>query len=120
MLGLTHTNLTSSQTHLTAGMGTSHLPAFSFLFCLTILDMTLACVCCSLSSRYAGTAPPSAGASADCLVFFSWWALMVFFICTFSLKRSLFVILALIPLSFLACSALFLGALASFFLFLSW
>ena len=55
----------SSETAATFGMGTDHLPAFSFRFCLIELERTLACDIPSRSSRYEGTASLSAGASPD-------------------------------------------------------
>lgn len=45
------------------------LTAFSFLFCLIMLERTLARDCPSLSSRYAGTAPSGVLSSFFCLVF---------------------------------------------------
>lgn len=45
------------------------LTAFSFLFCLIMLERTLARDCPSLSNRYAGTAPSGVLSSFFCLVF---------------------------------------------------
>merc|ERR1719447_889899 len=44
-------NTSDSDCALTVGIGTSHLPAFSFLFCFTMFEITLAWLCCSLVSR---------------------------------------------------------------------
>ena len=44
-------NISSSATGRTLGSGTSHFPAFSFLFCFTVLDSTLALDVCSRSMR---------------------------------------------------------------------
>lgn len=49
--------------------GEQKLTAFSFLFCLIMLDRTLARDCPSLSNRYAGTAPSGVLSSFFCLVF---------------------------------------------------
>merc|ERR1719244_805759 len=73
----------------TLGSGTSHFPAFSFLFCLIMLDSTLARDWPSLSSRYAGTAPSGVLSSFFCLVFLCSCILMVFFIWIFSACRCL-------------------------------
>ena len=66
-----------SDTPLTFGTGTSHLPAFSFLFCLIMLDRTLALLCPSLSNRYAGTAPSGTSSSSFFFVFLSSCILML-------------------------------------------
>lgn len=47
----TYLNTSTSETAFTLGIGTSHLPAFSFRFCLIIFDSTLARVWFSRSSR---------------------------------------------------------------------
>jgi hypothetical protein len=44
-------NISASVIGLTFSTGTDHLPAFSFLFCLTILVKTLEFLCCSRSMR---------------------------------------------------------------------
>ena len=44
-------NISSSATGLTLGIGTSHFPAFSLRFCLTVLLRTLARLTPSRSSR---------------------------------------------------------------------
>lgn len=51
----------------TLGIGTSHFPAFSFRFCLTVLLNTLALLTPSRSSKYAGTAPSGTASSLACL-----------------------------------------------------
>lgn len=97
-------------------MGTAHLPAFSLRFCLIELDSTLACDMPSRSSRYAGTASLSAGASAAlCLFSRSSCALMVFFISAFSAYRFLFSCFALMPRTFLAIALCLCPLRASFF-----
>mmetsp|Transcript_25737 Transcript_25737/g.76163 ORF Transcript_25737/g.76163 Transcript_25737/m.76163 type:complete len:321 (-) Transcript_25737:215-1177(-) len=77
-------NISSSATGRTFGSGTSHLPAFSFRFCLIVLLSTLALSTCSLSSRYAGTAFCGAPSSALCFLSFSSCIAIVFFISAFS------------------------------------
>lgn len=44
-------NISASDIGLTFSRGTFHLPAFSFLFCLTIFVKTFEFFCCSLSIR---------------------------------------------------------------------
>jgi hypothetical protein len=44
-------NISSSAIGFTFGIGTVHLPAFSFRFCLTVFDRIFARVTFSLSSR---------------------------------------------------------------------
>mmetsp|Transcript_13476 Transcript_13476/g.43015 ORF Transcript_13476/g.43015 Transcript_13476/m.43015 type:complete len:256 (+) Transcript_13476:113-880(+) len=80
-------NISASDTAPTLGMGTSHLPAFSFRFCFTVLLSTLARDTPSRSSRYAGTAPSGTFSSSACLLFRCWCKLMVFFMAAFSLYR---------------------------------
>ena len=87
----------SSAIGLTLGKGTSHLPAFSFRFCFTVFERTLLLEACSLSSRYAGTAP-FFGSSLDRLLpSDSACIARVFFIWIFSWYRFLAYSLPLIP-----------------------
>ena len=72
-------NISASVIGLTFSTGTDHLPAFSFLFCLTMLVRTLEFFCCYLSIKYVGMAPSSMS-STLLLAFFYSWALIVFFI----------------------------------------
>lgn len=70
----THTRspkITRHSSH-TFGIGTSHLPAFSLRFCLTVLLNTLARLTPSRSSKYAGTAPSGTASSLACLFVRSW------------------------------------------------
>mmetsp|Transcript_1815 Transcript_1815/g.3305 ORF Transcript_1815/g.3305 Transcript_1815/m.3305 type:complete len:232 (-) Transcript_1815:192-887(-) len=100
-------NTSSSATGFTRGRGTDHFPALSFLFCLIVFDRTFARLCNSLSSKYAGTAPSFTLASCSSssspflgpfrFFCFSAYIAIVFFICTFSLKRRRLCSLALIP-----------------------
>src|SRR5689334_15085397 len=60
-------NISSSETGLTLGIGTAHLPAFSFRFCLIVLLSTLALVTPSRSNKYAGTAPGWISSALACL-----------------------------------------------------
>lgn len=50
-------NISPSDSCFTVGSGTSHLPPFSFRFCLTELDSTLDRLVSLRSIRYAGTDP---------------------------------------------------------------
>ena len=72
-------NISASVMGFTFSTGTAHLPAFSLRFCLTMLVRILEFFCCSLSMRYAGTAPSSTF-STLLLEFFYSCSLMVFFI----------------------------------------
>lgn len=121
------------------------LTAFSFLFCLIMLDRTLARDCPSLSRRYAGTAPSGVLSSFFCLVFLCscilmlqvdemelvhfcgvwlgmimWLCTHVFFICIFSACLCLWYILAFRPINFLALCERSWASRLSFFLFFSW
>mmetsp|Transcript_10053 Transcript_10053/g.31276 ORF Transcript_10053/g.31276 Transcript_10053/m.31276 type:complete len:219 (+) Transcript_10053:408-1064(+) len=108
-------NISSSVMALTFGMGTAHLPAFSFLFCLIMLERTFVRFTCSRSRRYAGTAPGLASSPSFVLAVFSSCALMVFFIVAFSTKRFLEKSLALMPRNFRAVLAILCGSRAFFF-----
>lgn len=64
-----NTPLSLLSPHLIVNVYNSYdLTAFSFRFCFTVLLNTLERVCCSLSSRYAGTAPCPAIGSFFCLL----------------------------------------------------
>ena len=84
----------------TLGQGTSHFPAFSFRFCLTILESTLAWDCPSLSSRHAGTSPCGVFSSSCCLVFLFSSIFIVLLISLFSAWRCLWWSLAFRPVIF--------------------
>mmetsp|Transcript_43163 Transcript_43163/g.102425 ORF Transcript_43163/g.102425 Transcript_43163/m.102425 type:complete len:259 (-) Transcript_43163:238-1014(-) len=93
-------NISFSAMGRTFGSGTSHLPAFSFRFCLIVLLSTLARSTWSLSRRYAGMAPSLTPSSAFCFLSFCSCMAMVFFIVIFSWWRFFANILPLIPRSF--------------------
>ena len=112
-------NISSSAMGRTLGRGTSHLPAFSFRFCLMVLDSTLARDVCSRSRRYAGMAPGAASSSTLCLLVRSLCCWMVFFIVIFSLCLFLAYSFALRPMSFLATAERLWGSRASFLRFFS-
>mmetsp|Transcript_6530 Transcript_6530/g.7509 ORF Transcript_6530/g.7509 Transcript_6530/m.7509 type:complete len:201 (-) Transcript_6530:230-832(-) len=112
-------NISSSAIGRTFGRGTSHFPAFSLRFCLTVLLSTLALAVCSRSSRYAGMAPSATGSSALCLFSLSLCCAMVFFMAAFSANLFLANILPLIPINFCAIFDVFFTERASFFLVLS-
>ena len=56
-------NISSSAIGRTFGKGTSHFPAFSFRFCLIVLESTFALEVVSLSIKYAGIAPGATSSS---------------------------------------------------------
>src|SRR3989338_9662831 len=77
-------NISSSLIGRTFGNGTSHLPAFSFLFCLIMLLRTLARSSTPLSRRYCVTAFCLVCSSEATLCCFSSCIFISFFSCAFS------------------------------------
>mmetsp|Transcript_8306 Transcript_8306/g.16309 ORF Transcript_8306/g.16309 Transcript_8306/m.16309 type:complete len:200 (-) Transcript_8306:179-778(-) len=78
-------NISASAMGRTFGTGTAHLPAFSFLFCFTVLERTLARDTPSRSIKNAGTAPEGSASFSLCLFVDCSCIAIVFFIVAFSL-----------------------------------
>ena len=95
---LTTWNISPQLIGFTFGIGTYHLPAFSFRFCLTIFDSSFVLFYSFRSNKQAGSAPfsSSSGALSSMACFYS-LAFIAFLICTFSLYLCLLYSLALIP-----------------------